>query len=549
MRSGLLYLNGMGAGLIAGVLLALAPARADAAELRLTGEIDRVTVYPGRAAVTRVVEAELFAGSNVLHIGELPGTLIGESLRATIADGQAQILSVETRRSFADDYVAVEERQLSETIRALRDERRVHEDAVRAARIQIEALSGIGQNIPVAANRDIATGTVDPQAVDAILSLVGERVSAELARVREAEAAQREIDREIERLQRQLNQVRTGSRETIVADVRLHAPAAGLARIELTYQVNGAGWRPLYAARLSTADGKLVLEQRAQVQQRSGESWDGVRLTLATSRPSTRPGAPELQPWLVDFLKLRELRSQSAEPELLADSMAGKAAQAPAPEESAMAQVVASEFQASYVIPGRVAVPADSAPHQFTVSSRDLKADLALRAVPKVDAQAYLYAEAVLEAEAPLPAGALALFRDDTFVGHSRFDPLRPGEEFRIAFGVDDKVRIEHRVLKGERSSEGIINKDVRHERRFKTTVTSYHARPVTITLIDQVPVPQDERIEVSLLDDTTQPDETDVDDRPGILSWTAELEPEEPWVVDFGYRLDHPEGERVPGF
>jgi hypothetical protein len=61
--------------------------------------------------------------------------------------------------------------------------------------------------------------------------------------------------------------------------------------------------------------------------------------------------------------------------------------------------------------------------------------------------------------------------------------------------------------------------------------------------------VAQDEKIEVSLLEGTTPPDETDLEDRPGILAWTKELQPEEPWVVHFGYRLDHPEDERVPGF
>jgi uncharacterized protein (TIGR02231 family) len=535
------------AGIAAIVLFVAGEARG--ADIELSGTIDRVTVYPDRAAITRVVDGDLPAGASVIRITGLPGTLIAESLRAVVASGEVQILSLEMRRVIAGDFVIAEERRLTSAIEALQDRRRVHEDKKRTARLEIETLSGIGGRIPVSTNQDVANGSVDPEKLSATLSLVADRLDAAFSRVRDAETAQRAIDKELARLEKELQQVRTGSREMTTAELQVAAPAPSPARIELTYQVQEAGWRPLYTARLATEDGNMELLHRAELRQRSGEIWDGVKLTLATSRPSARPEAPELQTWVVDIWQGEEYRVQKSEELQSLSDAAGTAANAPAAAEPEFPQVAASEFQARYVVPGRVVVPADSAPHAFTIDSREMTVDLALRAVPKVDTQAYLYGKATFDGEAPLLPGPVALFRDGAFVGRTKLKSLSPGETFSLAFGVDEKVRVEHRKLKGERSSNGIIKKDTRYERRYKTTIISYHDQPVTLTLIDQLPVARDERIEVALLDGTTKPDAIDFEDRPGLIAWTAELPPQEPWVVNFGYRLDHPSHERVVGF
>lgn len=126
---------------------------------------------------------------------------------------------------------------------------------------------------------------------------------------------------------------------------------------------------------------------------------------------------------------------------------------------------------------------------------------------------------------------------------------LRPGEQQKFSFGIDDKVRVEYRLVEGERSSEGLINKDRRQERRYLTKVTNHHERVMAITVLDNLPLPRDELIEVDLLKYTTAPSETDVEDRKGVLAWVADYQPGESQEIHFGYAVTYPEDQQVPGF
>ena len=64
-------------------------------------------------------------------------------------------------------------------------------------------------------------------------------------------------------------------------------------RLVATYQVPGARWAPSYSLRLS-GTGDAELQMRAFVAQRSGENWDGVRLTLSTAEQQRWADLPEL---------------------------------------------------------------------------------------------------------------------------------------------------------------------------------------------------------------------------------------------------------------
>jgi hypothetical protein len=111
-----------------------------------------------------------------------------------------------------------------------------------------------------------------------------------------------------------------------------------------------------------------------------------------------------------------------------------------------------------------------------------------------------------------------------------------------MSFGVDDRVAVSYRLAKGERSREGLISKDRRIERRYLITVTNHHQRPISVTLVDQLPVPRDERIEVELLDDATPPSATDFEDRSGVLAWVRDYAPGESRTLRFGYAVSYPE-------
>jgi uncharacterized protein (TIGR02231 family) len=93
--------------------------------------------------------------------------------------------------------------------------------------------------------------------------------------------------------------VQTGQTATMVARVNIDALQGTSVKLEFSYQLGDAWWWPVYDARLNTESGKIDLVQLAQVQQRTGEDWSNVKLTLSTARPSAGAALPDLQTWFL----------------------------------------------------------------------------------------------------------------------------------------------------------------------------------------------------------------------------------------------------------
>ncbi|MFQ6017244.1 MAG: mucoidy inhibitor MuiA family protein [Kiloniellaceae bacterium] len=522
-----------------------------------------VTVFPDRAEITRTVEVSLPAGESTVVVDGLPASLNTDSVRVR-GDGAFLIGSVETKKRFTEGVVRDEERALQHELEALRDRRRALDDRIAAAKIQLNFITAIGRDAPRTANREIVEGRLHPESWHQAIALLGESAAAAYERIRKAEIDKRAIERKIGQTEHRLGQVRTGRKATVSARINVETSAPATARLHLSYQLPDAAWRPLYEARLESETGRTGLVQIGEVRQGTGEDWSGVRLTLSTARPAQEARLPELSPWFIDFAQLgpysergkamSELRDslslsyakQALRRGLSADELSAPGAQ---PAEPLTAQVIAGEFAAEYRIPGAADVPSDKEPHKFAIAERAMDAHLAVRTVPKLGPRAYLYGEITYAGAEPLLPGPVSLFRDGAFVGQGGLALLRPGEAFKLSFGVDDKVRVKYRLVTGERSREGLIDKSRRIERRYRIEIANHHGRPMEVTVLDQLPVPQDERIEVALLRESTRPSARDVEGLKGVLAWRDTFGPGEEKVIEFGYAVTYPEDEVVPGF
>ncbi|HZF33650.1 MAG TPA: mucoidy inhibitor MuiA family protein [Candidatus Angelobacter sp.] len=531
-----------------------------AADLPVTAPIKAVTVFPDRAEVTRVVDVSLPAGATTLVIDNLPASLLPESVRVSGEGGKDVVIgSVETKPFYADAAVSEQERQLQAAIEELQDRRHAAEDRIASLQVQLDFIATIGRDMPATANQEIQRGSMDPAKWQAAWIAMSSGAAEAHAGMRTAEIEMRDIDAKTAKLQQELAQIQTGRSATVVARINLEAGAAESATLRLSYQLPDATWQPLYDARLDSEAGKMSLAQLGQVQQRTGEDWTGVALTLSTAQPSVGAVLPELDSWFVQVaqpLLAGELRrdvgaqaepATPASPQNMADmdELQNKEKDKLAKVD---AQLIASEFSAEYRIPGTANVPSDAAPHKFAIATHELAATLAVRAVPKQGAFAHLYAEVTYEGAEPLLPGQVSVFRDGAFVGTESMDMLRPKEKEQFGFGVDDKVRVEYRLENGEQSTSGIFTDNQHVERRYRIEIANHHSKPMEVTVLDALPVSQDERIEVEQLSDSTHPTKTDWEAHKGVLAWTYELKPAEERIINFGYALTYPAGTIVAG-
>jgi uncharacterized protein (TIGR02231 family) len=533
-----------------------------AAEMPATAPIKAVTVFPDRAEVTRVIEASLPAGATTLVIDDLPASLFPESVRVSGEGGKDIVIgSVETKPIYEEAAVSELERRLQAEIEALRDRRNSASDRIASLQVQLDFVSTIGRDMPTTANEEIVRGTMDPAKWQAAWTALSSGAAEARNGMRAAEIEIREIDVRIGKLQQELAQIHTGRTATVVARINLEAASAGNATLRLSYQLPEATWQPLYDARLDSEAGSVSLAQLGQVQQRTGEDWSGVELTLSTAQPSVGAALPEMATWFVqvaavggeggarlDYKSKLPSAPTLAEPEV--QNMADMDESRDEMDRLAMmnAQLVASEFAAEYRIPGNADVPSDAAPHKFSIATHELSARLAVRAVPKHAPFAHLYATVTYHGAEPLLPGQVSVFRDGAFVGTDVMDMLRPQEKEQLGFGVDDKVRVEYRLETGEQSTSGLFTEDNRIERRYRVEVANHHGKPMEITVLDALPVSQDERIEVETLSGTTKPTTKDWEDHKGVLAWTYEFKPAEERIINFGYGVTYPEGTVVAG-
>src|SRR5262245_31437120 len=558
--------------LIATSLLLASTASIMAADISATSRIAAVTLSPLGAEVMRVGRVTMERGEHAVLFTDLPAQAVPGSIRV---EGRAtdtlEIGSVDTRRVSVprtDAAIAATERkQIEDAIEKLKDERAVLQAGGEAAQAQKTLITNLAQ---LPAQPPAPNSAATQPDWSQLFALIGQRSTEAQKAILEAQIKMRETDRQIADLTGKLTTLAPAQEERTEVKVFVNAGAPLDAELTIRYQVQTASWTPFYDARLSTGTrdepAKLQLIRRASIQQKTGESWDDVRLALSTARPGAGSAAPVLRPIIVDYMP-------DAQPMPRAESNRGmgyattrettpmdqlnnlndderrtvdktkQAAEVRAGE--GRAEIAMQAFQAVYAIAGRVAVPSTGEMKRVQIDDLALDPTLIVRTVPKAEQKAYLYAKLTTARGTPLLPGAVSLFRDATFVGNGRLPLLAPGEEHELGFGVDDMIRVRHAIVEDKRGETGLISTSKTDVRNYRITVKDLHQRPIQLSVLDQIPVAQNDAIKIEL-QGRTAPTRRDVEDKRGVLAWDMMLTPDEEKAVEFGYRVSWPGAKRV---
>src|SRR5574341_630603 len=171
-----------------------------------------------------------------------------------------------------------------------------------------------------------------------------------------------------------------------------------------------------------------------------------------------------------------------------------------------------------------------------------LQAKVARVTAPRVDPSVFLTAKAVNETGLPLLGGMAGVYVGDEFVGRSPLPATPPGGELELAFGADDRVEVERRVLERNHETAGVVSKDEVYKYRVRVALKNRYAAPVEVRLLDLVPVSREEKIQVKLLDGTTAATREDPE-RPGVKAWELKLGAREERAIELRYEVRYPRG------
>ena len=560
------------AGLVVLALLCARPALAQdgagnvAPTIPLDAPPSAVTVYPDQATVTRTGSVDLPAGDSLLVLGNIPAGVLRDSVTAAgRAAAPVSIGAVEVRQvSFDPRATGTRRAELETRLSAVDDEIAAVDVRITALAAQLSLIERLGNGLADAPRRPASKSepraTVDPSQWRSAWESVRDGTAEAGEATRVARSARRDLEAQRTTIQAEVAALGTPAAGALEIAVAVRAEAQTRLEISVGYQLPGARWQPVYEARLDTAAARLALRQEALVTQQTGEDWRDVTLTLSTARPAAEARPPELRPWRISlFDSAREvLRQREGVMALPAPApvpaQAPRTVAAPLPPvvqaaEAVTATLATAGFAVEYRIPGRATVRADGTERRVRIGDMPAEATLAVRTVPRLDPRAFLEARFASPFPVATLPGRTALYLDGVLVGRAALPVLRPGEEFTLPFGADDRVRVAYLPQAARRGAEGTLLTGRTSTRTTEALITlqSFHNRPIEVTALDQLPVSGDDLLVVVLIADPP-PTARNPDDRPGVVGWTATLAPREERRIRFGYTVTAPRDREVLG-
>lgn len=546
-----MMMRSTGSAVILGSAL-IAACPAFAGDVAATSRIETVIVYPDGASVGRLAHVELPAGASAVILRGLAPTIDPNSIRVEGAAESALTIGAVDLRTVPADPNAAANPELEKQIKALQGEREGLQVRLQALEAKKASITTFAQASPEKLGPGAAPLPVEQW--QGVWDRIGDALADVGKAITERSRDIAELDRKIAALEQARGRApRPGAplRDLVIA---VEAAAATKGDLRITYRVAGAGWQPIYDARLDTgskdAKPSLNFVRRARITQRTGEDWTEVALSVSTVRASRGTAAPDPQPLLVNLYEpleaarpapLARAPAPAMSERQSADGGAALSAKAAAPAIEQVAELEAGGFQASFKVPGKVSVAQDGTAKAVALSSRSSEPNLAVKTVPAADETAYLEAAFVNDEDAPLLPGEVTLTRDGTYVGRGRLKLIAPGDLVELGFGADDKVKVSRVTVKKREADRTWINNTRTDQREFKTVIRNLHATPLRITMFDSLPVSEHASVTVEQLPATTAPTDKSVADKRGVMAWTYDYAPGEQKEIRLAYRLKWP--------
>ena len=508
-------------------------------------KITSVTVFLNNAQVMREAEARVEVGKTNLVIAGLTSHLDPQSIQVT-GKGSIVILGISHRQNFLNEL------NVPKGLKALKDSVEYLQRQVALEQSQKEILNkeeqmlltnqkigGTNQNLTVAELKAMA---------DFYRSRLGEIV---MARMKQDEKIKK-INERIAKLQQQINhQNELYSRNTSEIVVSVSAEVATQVELEVNYIVANAGWYPVYDLRAINTKKPLQLSYKANVQQATGEDWKNVKLKLSTANPNLSGLKPELSAWYLDFNEQRlnevvsskragrTMKMEAPASVMAEDNKALEPAETTAQFVSTIQTTLNTEFDIS--LPYTIA--SASKPTLVDIRNYEVKADYIYSVAPKLDQDAFLLARATGWEEYSLLPGEANIFFEGTFVGKTFIDPNNIKDTLSVSLGRDKRIVVKREKLK-ELTSRKLIGTNQRESYAWEISVRNTKGEAIKVIVEDQVPVSQNNQIEVSVLDVAGAKYNKDT----GKLSWVLNLQPNETRKMVFKYEVKYPKDKLVNG-
>ena len=501
--------------------------------------ISEVTVYRRGATVLRMQELTLTPGTNTVEIAGLP---LGLSLTSCqlILDPSIKVRSIKT----ASDLRL---RQDSGPHSLLRDSLEWISQEEGLLRSQMEVLKE---------NRELSLDIDGDYAEElrALMDYHGEQNRKLHQDLRVLTAKKERLQAELQILQSTHPQPSsTGPVDSYVKlSLTLETSVAQTSSIGLSYFVSEAGWTTEYDLYMVDLSSDMTLDYKGKIWNRSSEDWRKVSLTLTTAQPTQSMDMPQLQEWwLAQRLETHhsDISIRGSRPEATiyyidgirvsadkANILPSRALQMPSINYDASAPVSYDEQLTAtvFTVDGQHTIPRLTNDYTLILTEQQVEAEYVHRATPKLSTYAYLYAQVSNLGDLLISQGQLTVFANGRMQGQAFLDPRVDPDGLELPLGVDFGIAIERKKIT-HHASRKRLKQAVQKTFDYQITVRNNKTVPITLELLDQLPLSTSEEIKIM---DVVLGDGV----REGAeVTWTLELGSDETASRTLSYVVQHP--------
>jgi len=204
------------------------------------------------------------------------------------------------------------------------------------------------------------------------------------------------------------------------------------------------------------------------------------------------------------------------------------------------AQVV-NQTTVDFEIKTPYTVKSDNKNYTIDMDAYSLPSEYQYYCVPKIDKDAFLIANIIDWEKYNLLEGEANIFFEDTYIGKTLLDVRYASDTLQISLGRDKNVSVNREKIK-DFTTKQFIGTKKEETRAWTITVKNNKGQKINMIVLDQVPVPIIEEIEVNVQKISGAKHNTES----GEIKWEFSLEPGTKNIFDLKYSVKYPKNRNL---
>jgi uncharacterized protein (TIGR02231 family) len=520
-------------------------------EIRIGSKIKHVYIYPNSAMLARQVVRELDKGFYRVVIDDISEQFDEKTIKAELegaGDEIANIKGVSVETVYIEEEPSIRIKQLQDEIMELEKRIRIITMQKNSLQDKKEFLNSIIYLFQEQNTKENSTISIpSTEQLEEIYNFLDEKLNINYEHLLNHDFQIESYKERVALLQKRLQQISNEQRETKkVIGLDLEVFQKTNINILVSYLLNdGINWRPVYDLKTDLKNDRIAIVTYALIGQSTGMDWKDVNISLSTARPTVSGQLPPIDSWFLRPYKIDEnIQKSVGMLPMLAREELDTAYEDSVAEEEQLIPVEYKGTSVTFKIPQKVFIPSGTSREKVLISEDELSGQFNYRAYPRKSPFMYFNVYVDNNLAIPLLPGEMNIFIEGGFTGNTSIEYIPPGNDFDVSLGIAENLKVERELVKKFRDETLIAtipSSKIATKYEYKITMENYQDTEAICHIFENIPVSEDDRIQVNIDNISKEPQLKNWEDKEGVWMWEVLLEPQEKDEISITYSIIHP--------